>query len=92
MKKETRVPNMDHRQLEDILTSEIDRLYMLRDGISSSDGRPLNSMEKEDIRNVLGGRWLKDMNTEAAYLFREGNTEDFNHNRTYVTAVLKQFS
>ena len=90
MSKE-RIQGMDTRQLQDILNHEVETLTKLRDNLSP-DGMPLDLIEKKQVRNVLAGNWLDDMNGEVEHFFRKGLFKDFDHNRKYVTRVLEDLS
>ena len=82
---------MSLEQVKDELRQDVERLKRLHDRLGDS-GEPLSTTDKEDIRQVLSGRWLRAMQSEMRIFFTEGLTEDLDHSAQYIASVLRQFS
>ena len=81
---------MDYRQLQDILTGQINALTEIRDKVSDK-GESLSREDKQTIRNTLADRWLSDMQDEQRHFFREGHYEAFESNTKYIATALESF-
>lgn len=80
---------MNYRQLQDILTQDIDLLVELR-GRLNNDGEPLSTADKQILRKQLSGNWLKDMQMEQKYAFAQGNARDMGKGIDIIFEVMEQ--
>ena len=82
---------MDYREVQDILTNDIEELKRLRDTLSN-EGKPLAPRDKRLIIHQLSGSWLHDIQREQRAMFREMSIEDIQANFRYITTTMEQFS
>ena len=82
-----KVQQIDTRQLQDILSNEIDSLSKLRDRLSPN-GEELSAEEKSTLRSVLSRGWFGEIAEEASHFFNKGSIKDLEMNQKYVMEVL----
>lgn len=82
---------MDYRQLQDILTTDIELLENLRDKLSDS-GDSLSIADKQLLRHQLSCNWLKKMQEEQQYFFSAGHATDFGQSNYQVLVILRDLS
>lgn len=80
---------MDYKQLQEILTQDIEQLKHLRD-VLSNDGEPLTADNKQLLRNQLSGNWLSAMQRDQKFFFASGDEEDMIHGFDRLIDVIKQ--
>lgn len=80
---------MDYRQLQDILTQDIDLLKELRERLSD-DGESLSATDKQMLREQLSGNWLRDMQMEQKYAFAQGNVRDMEKGLNEIFKTMEQ--
>lgn len=80
---------MDYRELQDILTENIETLEGLRDRLNI-DGEPLSTADKQILKEQLSGNWLREMQSEQRHFFAQGNRRDMEHGLNAIFKVMEQ--
>lgn len=80
---------MDYRQLQDILTQDIDQLKELRDRLSS-DGEELSVTDKQLLREQLSGNWMREMQEDQRHFFNGGHKKDMDQNFSVIFKIMDE--